>query len=240
MNGIRSYVVRMTRMSDHQKHAYERLQGRYCIPFDPVTEQFDPDEETLDWYDLFPHRREQPDREIIMDIGFGMGRELAELADRRRDQDFIGVEVHKPGVGKLLSELERRSLENVRVVRYDAVQVCRYLIPRSSLTGIHLFFPDPWPKKRHHKRRLVRPGFSELVVPLLRPGGYLYLVTDWEDYAYQMVRILEESRDLKNLYAEDSQNRFAPPRKWRPQTAFERKGLAKGHRIYELVYERAQ
>lgn len=234
MDDIRSYVVRATRMSNHQKDAYERLYDRYCVPVPDALPR-------IEWNELFPHRAggaPDAERPLILDIGFGMGYELAELADARRDTDFLGVEVHKPGVGKLLSEIERRSLENVRILRYDAVAVCRTMIPPGSLTGIHLFFPDPWPKKRHHKRRLVRPGFPELVAPLLRRReGYLYLVTDWEDYALQMRALLDESPLLVNQYEAAGEGEgYAPPQPWRPRTAFERKGIGKGHRIFELIY----
>lgn len=233
MDDIRSYVIRTTRMSDHQKEAYQRLQSVYCIP---IAED-ESAETALRWDQVFPHRREEPGRPVILDIGFGMGYELAELADRWRDHDFLGIEVHKPGVGKLLGELEKRALENVRVMRSDAVRICRSFIPPGTVRGIHIFFPDPWPKKRHHKRRLIRPGFPELIAPLLQRDGYVYLVTDWEDYARQMVRVLDESPHLDNRYPDDEG--FAPSLTWRPETAFERKGLGKGHRIFELVYERA-
>lgn len=234
LNTIRSYVLRTTRMSDYQKKAYQRLKSVYCIPFTGA-EHTDP----LSWEAVFPHRGGAPYRPIILDIGFGMGDALAELAEHRRNTDFLGIEVHKPGVGKLLGEIESRSLENIRVVRYDAIPVCRYLIPPASLDGIHLFFPDPWPKKRHHKRRLVRPGFPEMVAPLLRKDGYLYMVTDWEDYAIQMLEILESSTEITNRYpGRPGAASFAPHQEWRPETAFERKGREKGHAIYELIFQR--
>ncbi len=225
----RSFVVRTTRMSPHQKAAYERLSPVFRIPVS------DASTDRLSWSVLFPHRG-SPDgrsRPLVMDIGFGMGGELAELAAERRDTDFLGVEVHKPGVGKLLSHIERLGLQNVRVIRYDAVFVCDRLIPEQSLDGIHLFFPDPWPKKRHNKRRLVKDGFPELVAPLLKDGGYLYAVTDWEEYAHQMLDVLTRSRLLVNRY-----EGFAEPQPWRPRTAFERKGLEQGHRIFEVLFER--
>jgi len=224
MRRNRSYVVRTSRMSPHQRNAYERLHDRYCLYTDETVERLDP-------RNLFGEsRRKNP---VVLDIGFGMGYELAELATRFPDINYLGVEVHKPGVGKLLSEIERRDLKNVRIVETDAVLLCETVLAPGFLSGIHLFFPDPWPKKRHHKRRLVRPGFPEMVAPLLRPEGYLYLVTDWEDYALQMREVLDSSDLVQNRY-----DRFAPPVDWRPTTAFERKGIAKGHSIYELIYER--
>jgi tRNA (guanine-N7-)-methyltransferase len=223
----RSFVIRQVRMSPHQKVAYERLAPRYCIPFDETwrTEDFD-------WNATFGRSGARR----ILDIGFGMGQELAELAEQNPGTDFVGVEVHKPGVGRLLGQLEARGITNVRIVRYDAVTVCNQMIPRNSLDGIHLFFPDPWPKKRHHKRRLVRPGFPELIAPLLTPGGYFYAVTDWEDYALAMLDVLNDTPLMLNANGDG----FSPPQRWRPQTAFERKGLAKGHDIFELLYHRAQ
>jgi tRNA (guanine-N7-)-methyltransferase len=226
MRENRSYVIRATRMSPHQREALERLSSTYCLPAGP-------DAPLLDWDAVYPQRRIMKGRPLILDIGFGMGYELAQLAASRPDTDFLGVEVHAPGVGKLLSEIERRSLQNIRILRDDAVTVCAERVPAASLAGIHVFFPDPWPKKRHHKRRLVRPGFAELVAPLLVPDGYLYLVTDWEDYALQMMRVLDASALVRN-----GSDGFAPPQPWRPETAFERKGRARGHRIFELRYLR--
>ena len=225
----RSFVIRTTRMSAHQKEAYERLSPAFRIPVS------DASTDRLDWKVVFPHRTVPGGggRPLVMDSGFGLGGELAAIAAERRDTDFLGVEVHKPGVGKLLSHIERLGLENVRVVRYDAVLVCERLVPERSLDGIHLFFPDPWPKKRHTKRRLVRDGFPELVAPLLKGGGYLYAVTDWEEYAYQMLDVLTRCPLLVNRY-----DGFADPQPWRPQTAFERKGLKQGHRIFEVLFER--
>lgn len=224
MRRNRSYVVRASRMSPHQHAAYERLSGTYCVPLTPGAPAIDP--ATLFGSD----RTERP---VILDIGFGMGYELAELAERTPETNFLGVEVHKPGVGKLLSEIERRSLDNVRIVRADAVLVCEQMIAPATLAGVHLFFPDPWPKKRHHKRRLVRPGFPELVAPLIAENGYVYLVTDWEEYAEQMLTVLGESPLFTNHF-----ERYASRLEWRPTTAFERKGIAKGHSIRELVFDR--
>jgi tRNA (guanine-N7-)-methyltransferase len=230
MDSIRSYVIRATRMSDHQKEAYRRLSAAFRVPVEePLPETL------LRWEDVFPHRRNEPSRPLILDIGFGMGHALAVLADRCRDHDYLGVEVYVPGIGKLLSEIERRGLTNVRIIQFDAVPVCRYLIPPGTVNGIHLFFPDPWPKKRHHKRRLIRTGFPELVAPLLAEEGYLYLVTDWEDYAHQMISVLDASPALRNRYPAGG---FAPAQTWRPETAFEQKGVRKGHRTYELVYDK--
>ena len=231
MRQNRSFVIRQARMSPHQREAYDRLSPHYCIPVEERRELV-----PFSWEEVFPHRARSrsSERPIIVDIGFGMGNELAEIAGNTPESDFLGVEVHKPGVGRLLGEIERRGLTNVRVVRYDAVVVCGALIPPGTVDGVHLFFPDPWPKKRHHKRRLVRPGFPELIAAILKSEGYFYTVTDWRDYAEQMVTVLEGSSALVNRYPART---YAPPQPWRPQTAFERKGIAKGHEIYELVYQ---
>ncbi len=220
---IRSFVIRTTRMSPAQRKGWERYSDRFIVPF-RETPLISPKE-------LFPDESNRP---LILDIGFGMGRELVELAESRRDCNFIGVEVHKPGIGRLLLDLGERNITNVRVIPHDVVEVCRCMIPHAGLDGVHLFFPDPWPKARHHKRRLVRPGFPTLVFPILKDDGYLYMVTDWEDYAYQMIDVMSAVPDMfHNQY-----DAFAPLQKWRPQTAFERKGLSKGHQIYELLYRR--
>jgi tRNA (guanine-N7-)-methyltransferase len=246
---IRSFAIRTTRMSPAQKRGWDEYGDRYIVPF-----QDDP----IDYDAHFPESSAQPGSstsdsitvdgisfaatpsknrtcKVKIDIGFGMGRELATLATEEPDTNFIGIEVHKPGIGRLLLDLGEGGVENVRIVPHDAVAVCRNMIPPGSVDGVHLFFPDPWPKARHAKRRLVRPGFPELIAPLLKPTGYLYMVTDWEEYAQQMVAILSASPLFRNRY--DGERGFAPPQDWRPQTAFERKGLAKGHEIFELVYE---
>ena len=220
---IRSYVTRTTRMSPAQKRAWERYGDTYCIPYD--------ENRVLKFDALFPDRGD--DRTTILDIGFGMGRELAELASRTPHVDYLGVEVHKPGVGRLLLDIVERELKNVRIIAYDAVAVCRSMIPNESLDGVHLFFPDPWPKKRHHKRRLVRPGDPEMVAPLMKRGAGFYAVTDWTDYADQIVEVMTRSNPFQNRWS-----RFAPPQAWRPKTAFEEKGLRKGHTIREIVFER--
>ncbi|HKK48139.1 MAG TPA: tRNA (guanosine(46)-N7)-methyltransferase TrmB [Alkalispirochaeta sp.] len=221
----RSFMIRQVRMSPHQKAAYEHLSTRYGIAFDESSIA-----DNFDWDIAFGRRGARR----VVDIGFGMGQALVELAVRNPDTDFLGVEVHKPGIGRVLGQLEERGIQNVRVVRYDAVVVCHRLIPKNSIDGLHLFFPDPWPKKRHHKRRLVRPGFPELIAPLLKPGGYFYAVTDWEEYAYVMLEVLDHTAGLVNSSGEG----FSPSQEWRPETAFERKGRQKGHNIFEVLYHR--
>ncbi|MFW5717829.1 MAG: tRNA (guanosine(46)-N7)-methyltransferase TrmB [Spirochaetota bacterium] len=213
---IKSYARRATRMSRHQRDAYERLCERYCVPRS---------ETPVDPRSLFP----DPDLPVILEIGFGMGAATAELAASMPGVNFLGVEVYKPGVGKLLSLIEQGGLENVRIVHDDAILVLEQMIRQGSLDGIHLFFPDPWPKKRHHKRRIVRPALARAMASRLRPGGYLYMVTDWEEYARVALDVLEETPGLENPY-----DGFAPPREWRPQTAFEAKGRRADRPIIEI------
>lgn len=217
---IKSYVKRATRMSDHQRRAYERLFARYCVPRE--SHRVDPST-------LFP----DPGRRIVAEIGFGMGAATAELASEQPQTNFLGIEVYKAGVGKLLSLIEEMSLVNVRIIHDDAILVMEEMIPPASLDGVHVFFPDPWPKKRHHKRRLIRPLLTSLFAERIKPGGYLYMVTDWEEYAEEALVILSQTPELRNEYGG-----FASPLSWRPRTAFESKAERAGRAIRELYFIR--
>lgn len=216
---VRSYVLRTTRMSRLQRRSYEQLLPRYSIPF--AGRLIDPQE-------IFPGAAE-----FVAEIGFGMGEATVSLAERNPNIGYFGVEVHKPGVGKLLSEIEKRNLENLRVINHDAVEVFRDMIPPESLSGVHIFFPDPWPKKRHHKRRLIQAPFLKLILPALRPEGYLYICTDWQEYADEILSACSAAPGLRNEYAG-----FAEPQPWRPGTKFEMKGKEKSHRIRELLFRK--
>jgi tRNA (guanine-N7-)-methyltransferase len=165
---------------------------------------------------------------LILEIGSGMGETTARIAKEHPDADFIAVEVHAPGVGSLLKLIEQEQLANVRVIRHDALEVLEHMIADASLAGIHLFFPDPWPKKRHHKRRLVQPAFAALAARKLAPGGYLHAATDWEDYASQIVEVLMAEPGLRR-------ENDAPTR---PQTKFELRGLKLGHKVHDFVFRR--
>ena len=162
-----------------------------------------------------------------------MGETTAAIAAAHPETDFLGLEVHTPGVGSLLKEIAARGLGNLRIVQHDAVEVLREMIAPASLAGAHIFFPDPWPKKRHHKRRLIQPGFVDLLARRLRPGGYLHLATDWQDYAEQMLAVLAAEPLLENTAAD-----FAARPAYRPQTKFEARGLRLGHGIWDLVFRR--
>ena len=170
---------------------------------------------------------------VVLEIGFGMGDATASVAQQLADIDFLGVEVHPPGVGALLRQIGERGLTNLRIVQHDAVEVLREMVPAGALAGIHLFFPDPWHKKRHHKRRLIQPPFVATLVQHLAPGGYLHCATDWEPYAQQMLAVLSAEPLLVNTV-----EGYAPRPDHRPLTKFETRGLKLGHGVWDLVFAR--
>jgi tRNA (guanine-N7-)-methyltransferase len=215
-------------MSPAQRRAYTELFPRFGVPVSAG-------DEPLDYGRIFGN-----DNPVTAEIGFGMGSATAAIAQANPEKNYLGIEVFRPGVGRLLYEIEKRGLSNIRIIEYDAAEVFARLLPDLSLAAVHLFFPDPWPKKRHHKRRLVRRPFTELLARKLTGGGYLYMVTDWEDYALWALGELSLTRGLVNPYAlsgEGEASGFAPPRQWRPETRFEQKGLARNHRVWELYFE---
>ena len=216
---IRSYVLRQGRVTDAQRRARESLLPRFGIPFSRGP---------LDLDRAFGRAAPK-----ILEIGFGMGETTADIAARHPDHDYLGVEVHTPGVGGLLKRITDLGLGNVRVIQHDAVEVLDHMIPPASLAGVHLFFPDPWPKKRHHKRRLVQAPFIELLATRMKPGAYLHIATDWEDYARQILEVLEAEPRLVNT-AEG----FAPRPEYRPLTKFEQRGLKLGHKVWDVVFRR--
>jgi len=169
--------------------------------------------------------REAP---LVLEIGSGMGDTTAQIAKARPDTDFVAVEVHGPGIGSLLKLIGKEQLKNLRVIRHDALEVLEKMIPDGALAAIHLFFPDPWPKKRHHKRRLVQAAFAALAVRKLAPGGYLHAATDWEDYASQMVEVLMAQ---PGLHRENGAHA-------RPSTKFELRGLKLGHKVHDFLFRR--
>lgn len=218
--GIRTYVLRTGRMTEAQRKAVEELGPRYILPFVPG--------KSIDLGQAFGN--EAP---VIAEIGFGMGQATWRIAEANPDHNYLGLEVHTPGVGKLLSELEARDIGNVRVIHHDAVEVFERGLSPSSLAGLHIFYPDPWPKKRHHKRRLIRPGLVELLVSRLAPGGYLYFVTDIEEYASWSLEVLSGTPGIRNRY-----ECFAPRQAWRPETKFEARAETAGRGAWELLFER--
>jgi len=216
---IRSFVRREGRLTAGQQRALEALYPRYGLER-PAGR--------LDFAATFGRRAP-----VVLDIGFGDGEALAELALAHPERDYLGIEVYRSGVGRLLRTLERGGIDNVRVLEADAVEVLREDVPPASLHGVQLFFPDPWPKKRHHKRRMVQPQWLALVTDRLAPGGFLHLATDWQDYAEHMLAVTADEPGLENPH-----RGFAPDRDGRPQTKFERRGLRKGHHVHDLVLRR--
>ena len=217
---IRSFVLRQGRMSDAQHRFLDEMMPKVGVPYRP---------EAVDLNTVFG--RQAPH---IVEIGFGMGQSTAVIAQARPDEDFLGIEVHAPGVGGLCKLIEEGGITNLRIVQHDAVEVLRDMIPEGSLAGVHIYFPDPWPKKRHHKRRLVQGPFVKLIASRLAPGGYLHCATDWEPYAQQMLQVLSAEPLLVN-----TADGFAPRPDYRPQTKFETRGLRLGHGVRDLVFRRS-
>ncbi len=217
---IRSYVLRQGRVSDAQRRAVDELLPRFGVPYQHAP---------LDLDSLFGRAAPK-----ILEIGFGMGETTAAIAQAHPENDYLGIEVHTPGVGALLKRIAELGLANLRIVQHDAVEVLEHMLAPASLDGVHLFFPDPWPKKRHHKRRLVQPAFVALLASRMKPGAYLHAATDWEDYAAQMLVVLSAEPALANTAAG-----FAERPATRPETKFEQRGLKLGHRVWDLVFRKA-
>ena len=216
---IRSFVTRAGRVSTGQRRALDELGPRFVLPFDG---------QLLDWTSAFGRSGAR-----VLEIGFGMGATTAEIAARRPDDDFLGIEVHEPGVGALLKLIEEQNLTNIRIIQHDAVEVLEQMLPEASLDGVHIYFPDPWHKARHHKRRLIQPTFVAMLASRVRTGGYLHLATDWENYAEQMLEVLSAEPTLQNTVAD-----YAPRPDYRPVTKFERRGLRLGHGVWDLLFRK--
>jgi tRNA (guanine-N7-)-methyltransferase len=217
---IRSFVKRGGRIGSGQRRALAQLAPRFVLPF--AAQQ-------LDYATVFG--RTAP---TIVEIGFGMGAATAQIAAARPETDFIGIEVHEAGVGALLKLIGERQLTNLRIVQHDAVEVLEQMVVPASLAGVHIFFPDPWPKKRHHKRRLMQPSFVALLASRLAAGCYLHCATDWQPYAEQMLEVLSAEPLLVNTAADD-----APRPAWRPPTRFEARGRALGHEVWDLLFHKS-
>jgi tRNA (guanine-N7-)-methyltransferase len=218
---IRSFVTRAGRITSAQQRALDELWPRYGVAFTPGA---------LDAVALFGR-----DAPRTLEIGFGNGENLLALATAQPQRDFLGVDVHRPGVGRLLLALEARSLGNVRIVCHDAVEVLAGQIPPQWLQEILILFPDPWPKKRHHKRRLIQPSFAQQLARCLAPGGVLRLATDWEPYALEMHSTLAGVAALQNLAADGG---FVARPAERAPTRFERRGERLGHEVWDLAFRR--
>jgi tRNA (guanine-N7-)-methyltransferase len=216
---IRSYVLRQGRVSKAQQRALETLMPRFGIPYEV---------KPLDLDAIFGRAAPK-----ILEIGFGMGETTATIAAAHPENDYLALEVHNPGVGSLLKQVGEMNLSNLRIIQHDAVEVLRDMIPDASLDGVHIFFPDPWHKARHNKRRLIQPPFVAKLVQKLKPGGYIHAATDWQDYAGQILAVLSAESLLQNT-ARD----FAPRPDYRPLTKFEQRGLRLGHGVWDLVFRR--
>jgi len=214
---IRSFVTRAGRLSTAQARALEELGPRFLVEHAKAP---------LDTQQAFG--RKAP---LILEIGFGMGDTTAHIAKLMPEQDFLGVEVHTPGVGSLLKQIGEQGITNLRLIQHDAVEVLRDMIPNGTLAGVHIFFPDPWHKARHNKRRLIQPEFVKQLCAKLEQGGYIHLATDWEDYAVQMLEVLSAEPALRNTAAGYAEK---PP--YRPLTKFENRGLKLGHGVWDLVF----
>ncbi|TDR70728.1 tRNA (guanosine(46)-N7)-methyltransferase TrmB [Paludibacterium purpuratum] len=217
---IRSFVLRQGHLSAAQKRAMDEGMPRWGIDYRPAM---------LNLTQAFG--REAPK---ILEIGFGMGTATAEIAEHNPDRDYLGIEVHSPGVGNLLKLIDEKGLSNLRLIRHDAVEVIDHMLADGCLDGIHIFFPDPWPKKRHHKRRLIQSPLIAKLATKLRPGGYLHAATDWEEYAVQILDVFGQEPLLGNSVAEG----FAPRPDYRPLTKFELRGIRLGHGVWDVIFKR--
>jgi tRNA (guanine-N7-)-methyltransferase len=213
--------LRQGRFSPAQQRAYMELLPRFGVPYARAELDFDA-----------AFGRHAP---VVAEVGSGMGETTAAIAEANPAIDYLAIEVHSPGIGSLLKLVEEKGLTNIRVAQHDAAEVFRDMIAPGSLDGVHIFFPDPWPKKRHHKRRLLQPEFAALAATRIRPGGYLHMATDWQDYAEQALAVLEGVPHLRN-----TAQGFAPRPASRPETKFERRGRRLGHDVWDLLFTRSE
>ncbi|MBR5933281.1 MAG: tRNA (guanosine(46)-N7)-methyltransferase TrmB [Treponema sp.] len=216
---IKTYVLRQGRLTAAQQRDYNELSGTYCIPFE---------EKIIDFNKVFGNSNP-----VVIEIGFGMGAATVQIAEEHPDINYLGIEVHTPGVGAVLGEIKRRNLSNLYIVQHDALDVLEFMVSDQSVSGFHIFFADPWPKKKHHKRRLVQRPRTDLFTQKLVKGGYVYFVTDWQEYADFALEELTATQGLKNRY-----EGFAEHQSWRPQTKFEKKGINADRKINELFFEK--
>lgn len=219
---IKSFVLRSGRITKLQQHALDNYAPLYCIPYDA--------EKKLDFGDIFHNQHP-----VVVEIGFGDGEATHQMAERNPEANYLALEVYPPGIGALLNVIHTEKLSNVRIVQHDAAEVVENMVASGTVSGFHIFFPDPWQKKRHNKRRLINSTFVAILADKLKTGGYIYCATDWEEYAYQMQEVLRGQAGLSSPFASFAQkpNSIVP---WRPQTKFERKGLEKGRTIFESYF----
>lgn len=218
---VRSYVLRQGRITPAQQHAFDAHWSRFGLDFSPQPWDLD---------SMFP--RPAP---VVLEIGFGNGEQLLHAGIHEPERNFIGIEVHRPGVGRLMNGLADAGIDNVRISNHDAVAVLEKQVPESSLAEVRIYFPDPWPKKRHHKRRLIQPDFARLLASRVAPGGLLHLATDWSEYATHMLEVLDASPEWRNRAGLGA---YSPAPAWRINTHFEKRGVRLGHGVWDLIHEK--
>jgi tRNA (guanine-N7-)-methyltransferase len=216
---VRSFVLRTTPLHTFQLDAVKNYYEHYGLTYK---------DEKVNYEDIFNN-----DNPVVVEIGFGMGVSTVRIAKSRSEYNYIGLEVFLNGYTKTLSDVGNEALENVRLMRFDAIAVLNDMIEDNSLAGFHIFFPDPWPKKKHHKRRLIQEPFAQLLTKKLKKGGYIYCVTDWEEYAEQMMDVFNKTEGLINPY-----DGYAPSREWRPTTKYESRGVDLDYKINEVWFEK--
>ena len=223
MRRIKSYVMRSGRVTEGQRRAFEEFGPQFLLSYTG---------QVIDWRKSFG----RDDQLKILEIGFGMGETTAHIAQIRPNDDFLAVEVHEPGVGALLKKIGEQRITNLRLIRHDAVEVIDHMIPNNYLDGVHVYFPDPWHKKRHHKRRLIQPQFVKKISSKIKSGGYIHLATDWQEYAEQMMAVLSDEASLQNTGSLDGGYACRPD--YRPITKFENRGLRLGHGVWDLIFKK--
>ncbi len=234
LHRIKSFVLRTGRLTPGQARAIETLGPQFLLPFTG---------QAIDWLKSFQLNGDQASgsnqtaRPKILEIGFGMGETTAKIAAARPADDFLAIEVHEPGVGALLKLIGEQGLTNLRLMRHDAVEVVENMIPESFLDGVHVYFPDPWHKSRHNKRRLIQSPLVAKLAARLKPGAYIHCATDWEPYAVQILEVLSAEPLLKNT-ADDAKGGYAVKPDYRPLTKFENRGLKLGHGVWDVVFQR--
>ena len=217
---IRSYILRQGRITAAQTKAIQENFQKYAVIFENKLTNFS---------DLFKNKNS----ELILEIGFGMGTSTAEIAKSNLNKNYIAIEVHSPGVGNLLKLIKEKEIPNLKIIQHDAVEVLNSMIKNESFDGIHIFFPDPWPKKKHHKRRLIQSNLLKLIAQKIKKSGYLHIATDWEDYALWMIDLL----DKEELLQKTSNDFFKKP-DYRPLTKYENRGIKLGYKVWDMIYRR--
>ncbi|MEY2865678.1 MAG: tRNA ((7)-)-methyltransferase [Pseudomonadota bacterium] len=217
---IRTYILRQGRITAAQKKAIQDNFQKHAVIFENKIINFD---------DIFKNKNS----ELILEIGFGMGTSTAEIAKSNLNKNYIAIEVHSPGVGNLLKLIQEDDISNLKIIQHDAVEVLNLMIKNDSLDGIHIFFPDPWPKKKHHKRRLIQSNLLKLIAQKIKKTGYLHIATDWEDYAVWIIDLLDKEELLQKM----SDDFFKKP-DYRPLTKYENRGIKLGYRVWDMIYRR--